>query len=89
MNLKIILSKFLYAIHQSIKLFNRKGKGFIGENLKEFKKIIIYLQKQIELFANLCFGRNYVNKKYFKDNFNMSILMHYIWNPELSNGKEI
>lgn len=61
----------------------------MGDKFKEFKKIMIYLQKQIELFANLCFGRNYVNKKYFRENFDMPILMNYIWNPELSDGKKI
>ena len=59
------------------------GKDYLGESLKDFQKIIIYLEKQLELFSNLCFGRNYVNIKYIKQNLNMSILMNYIWKAEL------
>jgi len=55
-----------------------------GEPLKEFNRILLYLQKELELFSNLCFGRNYVNKKYLKNKLTMPVLMQYIWNNQLS-----
>ena len=56
------------------------------EEIIEFNNTISYLQKQLELFSNLCFGRNYVNRKYIKQILPFSVLMHYIWNDKLSPG---
>ena len=42
------------------------------------------MEKQLELFSNLCFGRNYVNKKVMRQKLKSSVLLSYIWNKELS-----
>ena len=50
----------------------------------DFIKIISYLGKQLELFSNLCFGRNYVNKRMMRQKLKSSVLLEYIWNKDLS-----
>lgn len=62
---------------------NRHGKSLKDETRKDFDRKLLYLQKQLDLFSNLCFGRNYVNKKYIKNKLTMLVLMQYIWNNKL------
>lgn len=60
-----------------------EGKAYKGETYDQFLRIISYFEKQLELFSNLCFGRNYVNKKIMRQKLKSSVLLEYIWNRDL------
>lgn len=61
-----------------------EGMTYKGETYDQYLKIISYLEKQLELFSNLCFGRNYVNKRIMRQKLKSSVLLEYIWNKDLS-----
>ena len=42
-----------------------------------------YVKRLMQLFTNLCFGRNYANIKIIKKIFKMQVLVEYIWNLKL------
>lgn len=76
--------KNFYFIHYNhiIKLIS-EGKNYKGETHDQFLRIISYLEKQLELFSNLCFGRNFLNKKIMREKLKSAVLLEYIWNREL------
>ena len=47
---------------------------------RDFKLQLNYLQRQLKIFNNLCFGRNYINMKKLKNQLTLPLLMDYIWN---------
>ncbi len=49
----------------------------------EMKMAATYVKRLMQLFSNVCFGRNYANIKIIKKIFKMQILVEYIWNSTL------
>ena len=47
------------------------------------KMAATYVKRLMQLFSNLCFGRNYANIKIIKKIFKMQVLVEYIWNLKL------
>lgn len=73
---------YFIGYNHIIKLIS-EGKNYKGETHDQFLRIISYLEKQLELFSNLCFGRNFLNKKIMREKLKSSVLLEYIWNREL------
>lgn len=67
-------------------MYLRFGENSKGDTLIEFQNIEQYFEKQLQLFSNLCYDRNYVNKSFFKNKLTASVLLKYIWNNNLSQG---
>lgn len=83
---------FIYSILLLCKKYFEKttyfrfGENSKGDTLIEFQNIEQYFEKQLQLFSNLCYDRNYVNKTFFKNKLTASVLLKYIWNSNLSQG---
>lgn len=63
----------LFSVSQSYAL--------IDEDARE--QLVSYFEKQLILFSNLCYGRNYSNKNFLGVIFSDDILSKYVWNTDL------
>ncbi|EAR93357.2 MIR domain protein (macronuclear) [Tetrahymena thermophila SB210] len=50
---------------------------------KQTEQLINYFEKQLILFSNLCYGRNYSIKNFLIKYFYDKILMKYVWNLDI------
>lgn len=50
----------------------------------EFLNEIVYFTRMLELFSDMCTGRNYICKASIKDWFPIQVLVSNIWNEQLS-----
>lgn len=59
---------------------------FTNSNISEKHKThILYFNRMLELFAELCRDRNYTCKGSLKDWFPVNVLLHYIWDTNISS----